>query len=100
MVVAETLEQAKDAAELIAVDYEVLPAVVDPVLATRPGAPVLFEAAPDNVEARRDMAVAYEKLGKKSQALKSWAAVRDLAANDAAHVQIATEATAALERLR
>ena len=58
------------------------------------------EAAPDNIEARRDMAVVYEKLGKKSQALKSWAAVRDLAANDAAHVQIATEATAALERLR
>src|SRR2546423_5178895 len=59
-----------------------------------------IQAAPDNVEAQREMAVAYEKLGKKSQALKSWAAVRDLAANDAAHVQIATEATAALERLR
>ena len=31
LVVAETLEQAKDAAELIDVDYDVLPAVVDPV---------------------------------------------------------------------
>ena len=30
LVIAETLAQAKDAAELIAVDYEVLPAVVDP----------------------------------------------------------------------
>src|SRR4030081_2850019 len=31
LVIAETLAEAKDAAELIAVDYEVLPAVVDPV---------------------------------------------------------------------
>jgi aerobic carbon-monoxide dehydrogenase large subunit len=49
MVVAETLAQAKDAAELIAVDYAVLEAVTDPVTATQPGAPVLFDAAPDNV---------------------------------------------------
>jgi carbon-monoxide dehydrogenase large subunit len=49
MVVAETLEQAKDAAELIEVDYEILPSVVDPVLATRPGAPVLFDDVPDNI---------------------------------------------------
>src|ERR1700732_3663559 len=49
LVVAETLEQAKDAAELIEVDYEILPSVVDPVLATRPGAPVLFDDVPDNI---------------------------------------------------
>jgi aerobic carbon-monoxide dehydrogenase large subunit len=49
MLVAETLAQAKDAAELIEVEYEILPAVVDPVLATQPGAPVLFDVAPDNI---------------------------------------------------
>jgi carbon-monoxide dehydrogenase large subunit len=48
MVVAETALQAKDAAEAIAVEYDVLPAVVDPASAA--GAPtVIHEAAPDNV---------------------------------------------------
>ncbi len=49
MVVAETIDQARDAAELIAVDYDPLPAVVDPVAAVEPGAPLLFEKAPNNV---------------------------------------------------
>src|SRR5436190_1683737 len=39
LVVAETLDQAKDAAELIDIDYEVLPAVVNVVDALKPGAP-------------------------------------------------------------
>src|SRR5438270_9275795 len=46
VVVAESAAQARDAAELIEVDYEVLPAVVDPVRAK--GAPPIHEAAPDN----------------------------------------------------
>jgi carbon-monoxide dehydrogenase large subunit len=45
-VVAETAAQAKDAAELIEVDYEVLPAVVDPKKAQ--GAKPLHDIAPDN----------------------------------------------------
>src|SRR5436853_857685 len=48
VVIAETLAQAKDAAELITVDYEALPAVVKAVDAHKPGAPVLHDAAPDN----------------------------------------------------
>jgi len=48
LVVAETLDQAKDAAELIDVDYEVLPAVVNCVDALKPGAPQLHEQAPGN----------------------------------------------------
>jgi len=48
LVIAETLNQAKDAAELIEVDYEVLPAVVKAGDARKPGAPVVHEAAPDN----------------------------------------------------
>lgn len=41
MVVAETLDQAKDAAELLAVDYEPLPAVIDPVAALANDAPLV-----------------------------------------------------------
>jgi len=48
MVVAATLNQAKDAAELIEVDYEVLAAVVDPAQARAPGAPVVHDDVPDN----------------------------------------------------
>jgi aerobic carbon-monoxide dehydrogenase large subunit len=49
LVVAETLQQAKDAAELIHVDYELLPAVTDTVAAARPGAPQVWEHIPGNL---------------------------------------------------
>src|SRR5262245_19328347 len=45
MVVAETRNQAKDAAELIEVEWEVLPAVVDAVAAARPDAPQVWPPA-------------------------------------------------------
>ena len=48
IVVAETPDQARDAAELVEVDYQVLPAVVDGQKARAKGAPQLHEAAPDN----------------------------------------------------
>jgi carbon-monoxide dehydrogenase large subunit len=48
VVIAETYAQAKDAAELIDVDYEVLQAVVDMVDARKQGAPALHDIAPDN----------------------------------------------------
>ena len=48
LVIAETREQAKDAAELIEVDYEVLPAVVNPADALKPGAPQIHDEAPGN----------------------------------------------------
>jgi aerobic carbon-monoxide dehydrogenase large subunit len=48
-VVAETLLQAKDAAEAVEVDIEPLPAVTSPEEAVRPGAPVLYAEAPENV---------------------------------------------------
>ncbi len=48
IVIAETAVQAKDAAELIDVDYEVLPAVVNCVDALKPGAPQIHEQAPGN----------------------------------------------------
>ena len=51
MVVAETVEAAKSAAELINVDYEVLPACVDPAKARDDGAPQLHDDAPGNLVA-------------------------------------------------
>ncbi len=48
-VVAETLTQAKDAAEAIELEIEALPAVTDPELAVRPGAPQLYDGVPDNI---------------------------------------------------
>lgn len=48
VVVAETRYQAEDALELISVDYQPLPAVVNPEAAMRPGAPQLHEDAPNN----------------------------------------------------
>ena len=50
-VVALTLQQARDAAEAISVDYEELPMVVDISSATAPGAPALCPEAPDNIAA-------------------------------------------------
>jgi len=50
-VVAETREQAQDAAELVAIDYAELPCVVDPLKALEPGAPQVFAAAPGNIAA-------------------------------------------------
>src|SRR3990172_2089345 len=49
VVIAETYNQAKDAAELVEVDYEVLPSVVDVASALKKGAPTLHDAAPGNV---------------------------------------------------
>ena len=48
VVVAESRYQAEDALELIEVDYEPLPAVLDPQKATEAGAPQLHEDAPNN----------------------------------------------------
>ena len=47
VVVAATLDQARDAAEKVEVDYEVLPAVVDPTKAS--SSKPIHDSAPDNV---------------------------------------------------
>ena len=49
MVVAETLEQALAAAELVTVRLSPLPAVVGVEAATRPGAPAIHDERPDNI---------------------------------------------------
>ena len=48
-VVADSAVQARDAAEAVSVDYETLPASIDAVSATRPGAAQIHAEAPGNI---------------------------------------------------
>src|ERR1700756_2716467 len=48
-VVAETRHQAADAAELIEVEYEPLPAITSTEDAVKPGMPPVWDEAPDNI---------------------------------------------------
>jgi CO/xanthine dehydrogenase Mo-binding subunit len=50
-VVATSRVAAQTAAEAISVEYEILPSVVDPIEATKPGAPAVWAEAPDNIVA-------------------------------------------------
>jgi carbon-monoxide dehydrogenase large subunit len=66
-VVAATREQAQDAAELVSVDYDELPCVVDPRKAIEPGAPQIFPGAPGNISAESrygDVKAVAEAIGK------------------------------------
>ena len=49
LVIAHTLEEAKDAAELVEVDYEPLPSVTEVGAAAAPGAPRVWDENPDNI---------------------------------------------------
>ncbi len=49
LVVAETLWQAKDAAELVEIDYEPLPSVTDTSRLVQGGAPAVWDECPDNL---------------------------------------------------
>ncbi len=53
-VIAESRYQAEDALELIVIDYEPLPLVIDPEQAVRPNAPLLHEDAGTNVLVARE----------------------------------------------
>src|SRR5580704_16456248 len=46
-VIAETVAQAKDAAEMVTVDYELLPAVIDATAAVAKDAPRLYDDLPN-----------------------------------------------------
>ncbi|WP_067562322.1 xanthine dehydrogenase family protein molybdopterin-binding subunit [Halofilum ochraceum] len=48
VVIAETKQQARDAAELVDVDYEMLDAVVSPAKALEAGQPLVHDEVPDN----------------------------------------------------
>lgn len=55
IVVAETRELAADAAELIDIDYEPLPAVTDPLAALEDGAPLVWDDIPGNLCVQTDL---------------------------------------------
>jgi len=48
-VVAETYYQAADAAELIEVEYQELPAIISTADAVKPGSPLVWDDCPDNI---------------------------------------------------
>ena len=49
VVVAETLDAARDAAELVMVDYDDLPSVTGTTAALEPGRPLVWDEAPNNL---------------------------------------------------
>ena len=49
VVVAESKSQAADAAELVAVEYEPIPAAIDMEQSLSPGAPLQYERVPGNI---------------------------------------------------
>ena len=55
VVIAQTIDSARDGAEQIEVDYEILPAVTATVAATLPDAPRLWDAAASNVSLDADV---------------------------------------------
>ncbi|MFO7166491.1 MAG: molybdopterin-dependent oxidoreductase, partial [Chloroflexota bacterium] len=75
LVVAEDRYIARDALDLIDVDYEPLPVVVDAKKATEPGAPQLHENAPNNIvfewdcgdKAKTDQAIASAEVVVKEE---------------------------------
>jgi carbon-monoxide dehydrogenase large subunit len=51
-VVADSRYHAEDAAELVRIEYNELPAALDPEQARLPGAPIVYDNVPNNVQAR------------------------------------------------
>jgi carbon-monoxide dehydrogenase large subunit len=82
-IVAETLDQAKDAAELIAVDYEILPSVADTAEAARPGAATVWDEAPGNI-------CFLYKLGDKAAAEAAFARAHHVARESFLITRVAT----------
>jgi aerobic carbon-monoxide dehydrogenase large subunit len=83
-IVAETRAQAKDAAELIEVDYEPLPSITDTGSAPRPDAPVVWEEAKTNVAYvfnQGDQKAVDEAFAKAAHVVKQRLIINRLSAN-------------------
>jgi carbon-monoxide dehydrogenase large subunit len=83
-VVAETLEQAKDAADAIAVDYDVLPAVPTTADAIAPNARAVWEGCPDNqafTHAAGDKAAVAKSMATAAHVIRHRMVVNRLTAN-------------------
>ena len=108
VVVAATRYQARDAAERVMVEYEELPAVVDPAKAMDPGAPQLHPEAPKNLiynwsigdEKATDAALAKAaKIGQARRRQQPHHPERDRAACGAGHLRSRRGALHASRRL-
>ena len=73
-IVAETRVQAMDAAELVSIEYEELPCVVQPAKAIEAGAPQIWKDAPGNISAQ----VRYGDAAATEQAMSKAAHVTEL----------------------
>src|ERR1700726_278583 len=83
-VVAETLEQAKDAAEAIAVEYDVLPAVPTTADAVAPNARAVWEGCPDNqafTHAAGDKAAVAKMMGAAAHVVRHRMVINRLTTN-------------------
>jgi carbon-monoxide dehydrogenase large subunit len=83
-IVAETRAQAKDAADLIEVDYEPLPSITDTGSAHLPGAPLVWEDAKTNVAYvfnQGDSKAVDEAFAKAAHAVKQRLVINRLSAN-------------------
>lgn len=84
-VLAETREVAQDAAEAIVIDYEELPAVVDPKAAIAGGAPAVWPEARNNVAAE-------QRFGDPTAVDKAFAAAAHVAAIDVVNNRLVVNA--------
>ncbi len=91
-VVAESLAEAKDAAEAVELDIEALPAVTRASEAVKPGAPQLYDEVPQNIAADFHFGDA----GKVAEAFKSAAHVTRLELDNNRVVVCAMEPRSAL----
>ena len=83
-VVAETLEQAKDAAEAITVEYDMLPAVPTTADAIAPNARSVWEGCPDNqafTHAAGDRAAVAKSLGAAAHVIRHRMVINRLTTN-------------------
>ena len=71
-VVAETLAQAKDAAEAVEVDIEPLPAVTDAGRAARTGAPVALRRSARQCRARLSTTATPKRSTRRSPRPRMW----------------------------
>src|SRR6267154_1314523 len=73
MVMADTLAEAKDAAELVEIDYQALPSVTFTGDTVKPGAPAVWDDCPDNISnhvERGNKAAADEAIKSAAKVIK------------------------------
>ncbi|TAJ35393.1 MAG: xanthine dehydrogenase family protein molybdopterin-binding subunit, partial [Reyranella sp.] len=84
-VVAETREQAQDAAELVEVDYDPLPSVTTIEDALKPGAPQVWKGAPGNL-------VGFNRFGDAVKADEAFKAAAHIVSLDIMHQRLIVNA--------